>query len=229
MSQREGPGNYRVEPGQPISQAFSATGWNRAQDAADIVLKSNGGISAAKAGPLLDSNMIYAKIDASTNYVVRPGTWVFLNLGGAGDIDAKQTTNSIQSTMFATPIAHNAASLPTPTDSGNRYKRQLFGVARTAGRQNDYIKVQVSGAVYCHVAIRHRWHGFVRWPFSFRGRAFYGSSCSIWPEISTYPDSYDAVPESAVCGPMRLVWYDDSEYESADFGTGLLCPAIVSL
>lgn len=38
--QRHGPGNYRVEAGQPISQAFSAAGWNRAQDAADIVLGS---------------------------------------------------------------------------------------------------------------------------------------------------------------------------------------------
>lgn len=34
-------GNYRVEAGQPIGEAFSATGWNRAQDAADIVLKNN--------------------------------------------------------------------------------------------------------------------------------------------------------------------------------------------
>lgn len=36
--QRNGPQNYRVEAGQPIAEAFSATAWNRAQDAADIVL-----------------------------------------------------------------------------------------------------------------------------------------------------------------------------------------------
>jgi hypothetical protein len=33
-SRRDG----RVEPGQPIKTAFSASAWNRAQDAADIVL-----------------------------------------------------------------------------------------------------------------------------------------------------------------------------------------------
>lgn len=40
MSKKDGPGNHRVEKGQPISQAFTALGWNRAQDAADIVLGS---------------------------------------------------------------------------------------------------------------------------------------------------------------------------------------------
>jgi hypothetical protein len=230
MSQREGPGNHRVEPGQPISQAFSATGWNRAQDAADIVLKSNGGISAAKAGPPLDSNMIFAKIDASTNYVVRPGSWVFMNLGGAGDLDAKQTTNSIQSTMFATPIAHNATSRPTPTDSATRYKNQLFGMARTAGEAGDIIKVQISGAVYCHIIVRHRWHGFVRFPFGLLGRVYHGSGSIVWPETTQqHPGTFDAVPETAVCGPMRLVWYDDTNYTAASFDSGLLCPAIVSI
>lgn len=38
--QLHGPQNYRVEVGQPISEAFSATAWNRAQDAADIILGS---------------------------------------------------------------------------------------------------------------------------------------------------------------------------------------------
>lgn len=38
--QLNGPQNYRVEVGQPISEAFSATAWNRAQDAADIILGS---------------------------------------------------------------------------------------------------------------------------------------------------------------------------------------------
>ena len=41
MPKKDGPGNHRVEKGQPISQAFTALGWNRAQDAADIVLGSS--------------------------------------------------------------------------------------------------------------------------------------------------------------------------------------------
>lgn len=36
----------RVEPGQRISSAFSARAWNRAQDAADIVLGSKTGLAA---------------------------------------------------------------------------------------------------------------------------------------------------------------------------------------
>lgn len=37
---------HRVEPGQPISQAFSAAGWNRAQDAADRVMGVRTGAEA---------------------------------------------------------------------------------------------------------------------------------------------------------------------------------------
>lgn len=218
----------RIEPGQSIKKAFSAAKWNDLCDAADVVLGRSGGVTAG-VGSQLDSNMIYARIDASTNYIVRPGTWVFMNLGGGGDIDAKQATNSVQSTMFATPIAHNATSRPTPVSGATRYKNQLFGMARTAGQAGDMIKVQVSGAVYCHIVVRHRWHGFVRFPFGLRGRSFHGATSTIWPQASGFNHPFDAVPETAVCGPMRLVWYDDTNYTTASFDSGLLCPAIVSI
>ena len=48
MPKKDGPGNHRVEKGQPLSQAFTALGWNRAQDAADIVLGSS---ISQEAGP----------------------------------------------------------------------------------------------------------------------------------------------------------------------------------
>jgi hypothetical protein len=218
----------RVEAGQSLKRAISAQRWNDLCDAADIVHGRRGGMTAGD-GRQLDSNMIYAKIDASTYYSVRPGTWVFMNLGGAGDIDAKQTKNSVQSMMFATPIAHNTASRPTPTDFGSRYKNQLFGMSRTAGQAGDIIKVQISGAVYCHIVVRHRWHGFVRFRTSLLGSSFYGSGSTIWPETLTALRPFDAVPETAVCGPMRLVWYDDTHYTTASFDSRLLCPAIVSI
>lgn len=44
----------RVEAGQNLKTAFSATAWNRAQDAADIVLGARGGVQGGpqQAGPL---------------------------------------------------------------------------------------------------------------------------------------------------------------------------------
>jgi len=47
----------RVEPGQSLKTAFSARAWNRAQDAADIVLKTTGGI---RGGPLPSSEVSYS-------------------------------------------------------------------------------------------------------------------------------------------------------------------------
>jgi hypothetical protein len=39
--------NGRIEPGQPLESAISARAWNRAQDAADIVLGAGAGMNAA--------------------------------------------------------------------------------------------------------------------------------------------------------------------------------------
>lgn len=49
----------RVEPGQRISSAFSAKAWNRAQDAADVVLGARTGAEAgASAGAERASNIV---------------------------------------------------------------------------------------------------------------------------------------------------------------------------
>lgn len=66
-----GNGNGRVEPGQPLSQAFSARAWNRAQDAADIVLGRAGGFSAGPSAQSLPPyTFVYLK--NVTNWDLQP-------------------------------------------------------------------------------------------------------------------------------------------------------------
>ena len=69
----------RVEPGQKISSAFSARAWNRAQDAADLVLDERGRFGAGpQAGRELAPNTIL--IRNSTGYDV---PWLgVLRVGG---------------------------------------------------------------------------------------------------------------------------------------------------
>lgn len=43
----------RIEPGQPLRGAISARAWNRAQDAADLVLGANPGTAGVNGSPLL--------------------------------------------------------------------------------------------------------------------------------------------------------------------------------
>jgi hypothetical protein len=43
----------RIEPGQPLRGAISARAWNRAQDAADLVLGANPGTAGAPGSPVL--------------------------------------------------------------------------------------------------------------------------------------------------------------------------------
>lgn len=216
----------RVERGQSLKRAISATRWNDLCDAADIVHGRRGGIRGGEHSEH-DTNMIRVRLASDSTFAVRPGTWVFMDLDGAGDIDGKPNKNSPRLSMFARPIADGGKD-KAPSGKNNIYK--FFGMARTGGSPGDIITVQVSGAVYCYVEIRHRWHGFATFPFSPRGSSFYGTSAGVTPEIISFPRPYNAVPESAVSGAMRLVWWDDTNFLTASAsGTGLLCPAIVSL
>jgi hypothetical protein len=52
----------RVRPGQKLDTAFSARAWNRAQDAADLVLRDRGGLALGEASPTpRGSNIIVIK------------------------------------------------------------------------------------------------------------------------------------------------------------------------
>lgn len=216
----------RIEQGQSIKSAFSASKWNDLCDAADIVHGRNGGTSGTPQATG-DTNLLRVRLAADLNSDIWPGTWVFMDLDGVGDIDAKALKNSPRLSMFARPIAAGGKDKVYSSASYNAYK--FFGMARTGGAPGDIITVQVSGAVFCYVEIRHKWHGYATFPYSPHGTTVYGGGSTIVPENGG-SRPFSAVPESAVSGAMRLVWWDDTNFATAAAsGTGVLCPAIVAL
>ena len=58
----------RVEPGQRISSAFSARAWNRAQDAADVVLGARTGATAAPGTPAPQRIVFPVQVSSGTTF-----------------------------------------------------------------------------------------------------------------------------------------------------------------
>jgi len=205
----------RVRPGQKIDTAFSARAWNRAQDAADVVLGDTRSYLPGQKS-VGDTNVILAEAPG-----VIPGQWVFFYPSGPGPIDVRQVSADIafkRAEFFAKPVAAGATA--SPTASVNPYANQHIGMALGRTGQG-LLKVQVSGAVSCWIRLRHRLHGFARFAPTV---AFSGSTA--------FSSSSIATPISGLCGPMRIVWFDDSLYVSPSSNaniTGVDVPAIVSL
>jgi len=210
----------RIEKGQRLSTAISARAWNRAQDAADIVLGVRPGVTAGPESARANSNIVLSEL---ANAVIA-GQWVFFDPSGPSQIDVKSTTEdglASRRTFFATPLAADAK---LQHNAANRYTHQHIGMALDAGKTGDIVRIQVSGAVYCWVRLRHRHHGYARFTesptYSTSGQGMFTAN------------TLTAIPQSALCGPMRIVWYDDTNYvaPAANSNTvGVIVPAIVSL
>jgi hypothetical protein len=84
--------NYRIEKGQKLSSAVSARAWNRAQDAADVVLGSVTSFDAVpgKAGP---ASLVVPCLVTTTINKVLPGHIVTFTGVGAKDIPDYNNSN----------------------------------------------------------------------------------------------------------------------------------------
>lgn len=106
----------RVEPGQRISSAFSAKAWNRAQDAADVVLGARTGAEAGDAMPAtFASNIVLVRNDSGVTVnvcgvigiagvegiVINPSGGLIA--GADGDAE-QQATNSRAREFFRQPV-----------------------------------------------------------------------------------------------------------------------------
>ena len=207
----------RVQPGQRLDTAFSARAWNRAQDAADLVLKDRQSFLPGESVPRRDPDIILARAQVA----LQPGDWVFFEPNGPGPIDVDTSDATLFSRrveMFSRPVA--AAALLTP-QLVNNYANQHIGMAVSAATQGALCHVQVSGSVFCFLRLRHRHHGYARFgnPAETATRGIFAQGVA-------------SIPMSGLCGPMRIVWFDDTNYagvQSNASTTGAIVRAIVSL
>jgi hypothetical protein len=73
----------RIEPGQPLKTAISAAAWNRAQDAADMLMGQRPGVTAeagaAITAPFSRVKVFWQRADSDETRVWKPFTWCVLN------------------------------------------------------------------------------------------------------------------------------------------------------
>ncbi|NBW11332.1 MAG: hypothetical protein EBR82_25200 [Caulobacteraceae bacterium] len=186
----------RLEPGQPLRGAISARAWNRAQDAADLVLGANTGIAAGEG--VRDFSRLVAPVRVYG--ACAPGTAVHLT----GSYPAKRLGTQAQSGTLSVPYGgylqiEYLSGFPTSLSSG------AFPVAVTLGGSGD-LDVLGSSVVPC----------VIRGLAVVRVRLFSGSHFYAVPPFAKGNENndsgkYTGILDSSPCacdGSVRVIAYD---------------------
>lgn len=139
----------RIEPGQPLRSAISATAWNRAQDAADVVLGQRPGFSAdGVQGPSAPYTSVLCRND-SGSAVPR---WGVLAIDGVV-VTPSGPSGPATSTFQEQPIV--VGNTPTSTT-------QALCVAVEPIKASGFGRVAVHGVVQVKLEVIDAAHTFAR-------------------------------------------------------------------
>jgi hypothetical protein len=123
--------NGRIEAGQPIAQSISARAWNRAQDAADIVLGN--------------ANQFAASGAASSSL---PYSWAYLK-NSSGDVD-RGTAIAITGTL-AGPYPQPVLVGSAPVANYEQRRKARYAITLEPIRANAVGRVAIDGAVHAKI------------------------------------------------------------------------------
>jgi hypothetical protein len=173
----------RVEPGQRISSAFSARAWNRAQDAADVVLGARTGAEAgASSVTERASNIILVRnlgLDVPMLGVLALGAQGILIDPTGGTIDGTDEASEKAREFVRRPVLNGSAYNPE-----FRYGGLCICLEPIAS--NKIGRAAVGGVVSCFVNITNQLH----------------THAGLRPGDNTQL-------LSSACGPVRLLWKED--------------------
>lgn len=178
----------RVEPGQRISSAFSARAWNRAQDAADLVLGARTGAEAgASAGGDRASNIVLVRNDSGQDV-----PW--LGVLGISGVVIDPSGGTLDGTNAASKRAREFVSRPVligAHPSSNFFQGEKIGIAIEPIGVDKIGRAAIGGAFACQVYINSQTHGFA---VPVRALNAIPAGGNKW-ELN-----------SADCGPVKLLW-----------------------
>lgn len=190
----------RIDPGQPLGKAISARAWNRAQDAADIVLGQAPGVTAeanSPYGPPFD--YVHCRNNTSQN-VPRFGA---LRISGV-EIQPGASTAPGTAQFVQMPVVSGA--IPDAATPGR------WGVAIDPIEQGKIGRLAVAGVVQCKVRVVNTTDRFVR---SLPGSvnqlvtSGYGEGLILWSEASVGEERWALVRLATPAG-VALVQFDGS-------------------
>lgn len=173
----------RVEPGQKIASAFSARAWNRAQDAADLVLDERGRFGAGpQAGRELAPNVVLIRNGSGQDIPwlgVLGISGVAINPSG-GELDGTDEAADIARRFARGPVLSGA----TPQVASHA---DAFVVAMEPIAAGAIGRAAIGGMFACKVNVTDVTHRF-----------------------AVVKNNDVTQLQSARCGPLQLVWKDGS-------------------
>ena len=129
----------RIEPGQPLRSAISARAWNRAQDAADLVLGQQGGITAGTSAAVPRP---YTWVHCKPSVTV--ARWDIVAITGVEVTPTSDSNATATKTFEDTPVLTGG----TPSDTTT-----AWGVAVEPIESGKIGRVAVAGVVQCKVEV----------------------------------------------------------------------------
>lgn len=182
----------RIEKGQRLTKAISARAWNRAQDAADIVL----GVRPEAAGGAM------TPIDKAANVIlVRNNSGYAVPMLGVLRIGAPivdPSGGTLTGAAAADARAREFVRRPVMTGLEPNSSSDVFGVALEPIAVSAIGRVAVSGALPIRLEVVNVTHGF-----------------------ATMRDGDVTQLRSATCGPVQLAWKQNSAGMSR-WGLGIM-------
>jgi len=137
----------RLEPGQPLRGAISARAWNRAQDAADLVLGASTGTSATSSSPVLKPyTWAYCKPSVTV------ARWGVLAITGVA-ITPTSSSGGATASFEEMPVLTGGTPSATTT---------AWCVAVEPIESGKVGRVAVGGVVQCKASIGDSAHKFLR-------------------------------------------------------------------
>ena len=103
----------RIEPGQPLRGAISARAWNRAQDAADLVLGEQGGMTAGGSSTVLKP---YTWVHCKPSFTV--ARWDIVAITGVEVTPTSDSNAAATKTFEDTPVVTGGTPSATTTAWG---------------------------------------------------------------------------------------------------------------
>jgi hypothetical protein len=168
----------RIDPGQPLGKAISARAWNRAQDAADIVLGQAPGATAADAGGFERiPNFVMIQNNAGQSV---PRFGVLGISGVAIDPSGGTLTGSNAASINAREFARRPVLVGTIPNSSHT---ETFVVLVEPVAVGGIVRAAVSGSFACLVNVIDASHQF-----------------------ATIKDGDLEQLESTACGVLQLIW-----------------------
>jgi hypothetical protein len=197
----------RIEKGQRLGAAISARAWNRAQDAADIVLGNRPSINADQGIPaMLVKNTVLVRNDSGEAIPLHGviGLSGVVNDPSGGTLTGTNDASSRARDFLVGPVmagVHPSASATI----GDRIGIALEPIAAGAvGR------AAVSGCLAVKVYINNSSHGYA------------GPLRTAQPNSVTSPGGGRWELYSGECGPVKLLWKELGQVISDRWAVGVL-------